>query len=240
MADVQKETRTGMSAMHFIAQNPHNDQTSEECNRVISLLPANLPLSVMNASDQDGFVPLDFAILSRNQVMFRWLLSHGADPDGEYKQQLARDCLHLARPSPLVSALCGLHATYTRSLLEAGATLFRASHRLCTDMAEGPALPHRFAVRCSDHLPVLVEYGAFLYALQLEGMRRNVLDTVNDPTCSSQFQDVGGAVNRGLAPRRHLVVMILAGRSQPHLTQDVVQLICRHADLLTYKYLSHH
>lgn len=239
VADVQKETRTGMSAIHFIAQHTHHDR-SEEYNRVISSLPADLPLSVINASDQHDFVPLDIAILSRNKLVFKWLLRHGAEPDGEYKQQLARGCLHQAHPLPLANALSGLHATYTRSLLEAGATLFRANDRLCTDLSDWPARPHHFIVRCPDHLPVLVEYGVFLHALRLDGSRGTVLDTINGPSCSSRFHYVTAAVNKGLAPRRHLLVMILAGRSQPHLTQDVVQLICRHADLLPYKQPSYH
>lgn len=222
---LQMEDQKGMSALHVIAQNPHLDMFGEQYTRVVSLLPSNLPFSVINATDCKHRVPLDHAILSRNEVSFEWLLKHRADPNGMSGHALTLCRVHI--PSPLLSALAGHHAKYTHRLLQSGSQL-RFIKRM----------PYGLQLQSLEHLPVLVQYGAPLHCLWFGGnlFGSNLLDTLHAPANTTVSQQVRVAVNEGLAPRRHLVVNILASWSPPHLTKDVLQLICCFADLLPHKY----
>ena len=215
---LQMEDQKGMSALHVIAQSPHLDIFGEQYTSVVSLLPNNLPFSLMNATDCKHGVPLDHAIFSRNEVAFEWLLKHRADPNGMNGPALTLGGEHI--PSPLGSALAGHHAKYTRRLLESGSQLRFIKRML-------------FGLQVSlEHLPVLVQYGAPLHCLCFDGDGSNIFDTLHAPAHTTVSQQIRVAVNEGLAPRRHLVVNILASWSSPHLTKDVLQLICWFAGLL--------
>ena len=226
---LQMEAQKGMSALHFIAENPHRDILGDQYTRIMSLLPSNLSLSIVNASDYSGRVPLDHAVACRNEAAFKWLLKRGADPNGLSDQGHTENW---ELRSPLQTALAGHHVYYTRQLLESGSRLWLTRN----------AMPYGAYLQSLQHLPVLVQYGVplhYLYcgpAMLHYNRGYNILDNLHWPANTTLSQQVRAAVNEGLAPRRHLVVKILAIRLQPLLTRDVLQHICCFADLLPYKY----
>ena len=222
--------------LHVLADNLQGPPSSEVFQTLVSILPATLPLAALNASNGKGFVPLVCAIRARNGAMFDCLLQHGADPNfgGEAPND---DSDTLACASPLAHALERFDPYFTQRLVQAGATLYKRSKtgelRRC--VSDGRLLPYTIRVRLLCHISSLVYHGADLHRLQVDS-DTDVWQLLHMQPHSDQhslhLQILRNEVDAGLAPRRHIVVMALATCSHPHLTQDVLRLICKMADVM--------
>lgn len=185
------------------------------------MLPDTLPASVLDAPDSGGLTPMVLAVQSRNMALLQWLLSHGADPD----------CTHtsLPVPRPVTAALKLKDARYLEQLLASGATV-----NFCSMFGKSP-LSSALDFEHADHLQLLVQYGADLDALHMNGASHSGDQTIRQTISENRDGTSGAALKtamaQGLAPRRHLVVLTLAARAVPALPRDVLQLICQYASL---------
>ena len=212
----------GMTAMHHLCNNPPTAAAADQYAEVLAMLPTELPGHIMNARDQKGCVPLTLALKTRNRAMVKWLLLHGADPDGIGTA--------LSPYLPIMQAVQLKDVTFLQYLLTAGATVH------CRNGASKSPLSLSVEKQHPEHLRLLVLYGANLDAPHVQfrfgsSTTRTVRQVVCDFPAGTSGAVLKPAVASGLAVRRHLVVMILAARVAPDLPRDVVQLICQYASL---------
>lgn len=219
---VQRGSADGMSALHYIAANPPRTQI-QAYSRIIMSLPTNLPPHVINARDKHGRVPLGLAILNRNEAMFEWLLGHGADVRAQVHQTPSEYMTFPEDEShPVINAINSLQPICLKRLLELGAALPR--HWMT------------ISIRTEEQLTHLVQYGASPRRLPILFHNSPIWMSMHLPSSrvSRICQSLVAAFNESVSRRRLLVIAILAGRLQPHLTRDALHLICFHADLLPF------
>lgn len=232
---LQTDHQHGMCPLHFIVQQTPTEESSKQYSQILSLLPDSLPSGIINALDSLRRAPLTLAIQVNNRLMFEWLIKHGADVDQVYSRQTSGSWQ--TPLVPLEAAANRPDFSYARQLLESGARLFaRSTNAVAADAAECTAVQIRMVVYFVDRL--FVQYGADSSCVHLlsDFMEQDaVWDLLHQPQCSELSERVILATNKGLKPRRQLVVMVLSRQQQPHLTADVIHLICELADLLPYK-----
>lgn len=162
-------------------------------------------------------------------ALLQWLLSHGADPDG--------GGLATSAPKPITAALQLKDARYLGQLLANG-----AASNVCAVPGKS-LLSSALELRHADHLELLVQYGADLDAVHendsthrthgvSDSHDQTIRQTISDFPAGSSRVALKTAMAKGLAARRHLVVLTLGARAVPALSRDVLQLICQHASLM--------
>ena len=208
----------GMTAMHYLCKHPSAAATVQQYAATVAMLPPDLSEQTQNAADKQGGIPLTYAVMSRNKTMLTWLLQHSADPNGDIMS------------TPIMQAICVKDVTFLQDLLTAGATVH------CRDAANKSPLNLAVELQHSEHLQLLVTYGANLKSHHFQfrhgcGTSQTVWHFVQDFPAGTSGAALKTAVARGLAVRRHLVVMALAAHVAPHLPRDVLHLICQYASL---------